>query len=278
LNLPRQAEFAASVVANYARECSFGYVPGPRGYEYHYHNGLFECGDAEVAYAMVRHFKPRRVIEIGGGYSSRLIAEALRRNALTGCTGELITIEPAPDELLRNGFPGLSMLIADPAQTVDLSLFADLREGDVLFIDSSHVVKTGSDVCYECLQVLPCLRPGVLVHFHDIFLPCEYPRQAVLQRLCFWSEQYLLQAFLAMNEHYEVIWSGSAMQLFLPDVLERAVPNWPDSYRRVPESMRRFLPTLDGNRLWPTSFWIRRKSDTDYLPTEDISGIAARHR
>ena len=260
LDLDQQCEFAGKVVAPLARECAFGTSPGPRAHEYHYNNGLFECVDAEVTYAMLRHFQPRRVIEIGGGYSSRLIAHALRRNAAgNGRMGELVTIEPAPDEVLRNGFPGLSVLIADPAQNVDVSLFDSLSEGDVLFVDSSHVVKIGSDVCHECLQILPRLQPGVLVHFHDIFLPCEYPRQAVLERLCFWSEQYLLQAFLALNPEFEVLWSASAMQLFHPDVVERAVPGWRGSYARVPAEIRQFLPTLDGDRLWPTSFWMRRK-------------------
>jgi hypothetical protein len=260
LDLERQCEFAAKVVAPLARECAFGSSPGRRAHEYHYNNGLFECVDAEVTYAMLRHFQPRRVIEIGGGYSSRLIAHALQRNAAcNGRTGELVTIEPAPDKVLRNGFAGLSMLIADPAQNVDLSLFDSLSESDVLFVDSSHVVKIGSDVCHECLQILPRLQPGVLVHFHDIFLPCEYPRQAVLERLCFWSEQYLLQAFLAMNQEFEVLWSASAMQLFHADVVESAVPGWRGSYTRVPAEIRQFLPTLDGDRLWPTSFWMRRK-------------------
>jgi hypothetical protein len=260
LNLEAQREFAARVVAPYARECSFAASPGPRGCEYHYHNGLFECVDAEVTYAIMRHYRPRRVIEIGGGYSTRLIAAALLRNAAGGSRpGELITIEPAPDEALRNGFPGLSMLLADPAQNVDLGLFASLSEGDVLFVDSSHVVKVGSDVCYECLQILPSLQPGVLVHFHDIFLPCEYPRQAVLERLCFWSEQYLLQAFLSLNEEFEVLWAASAMQLFHPDVVESAVPAWRGSYASMPASIRRFLPTLDGSRVWPSSLWLRRK-------------------
>lgn len=259
LNLENQREFAAKVLAPYTRESSFPAGPGARACEYHHNNGLFECVDAEVAYAMVRHHQPRRVIEIGGGHSTRLIAGALLRNAAGGRPGELITIEPAPDETLRNGFPGLNVLIADPAQSVDLGLFASLAEGDVLFVDSSHVVKTGSDVCYECLQVLPSLQPGVLVHFHDIFLPCEYPRQAVLERLCFWSEQYLLQAFLAMNEEFEVLWAASAMQLFHPDAVESAVPTWRGSYARMPAEIRRFQPTLDGDRVWPTSFWLRRK-------------------
>lgn len=81
----------------------------------------------------------------------------------------------------------------------------------------------------------------------------------MLERLCFWSEQYLLQAFLAMNQEFEVLWSASAMQLFHPDVVERAVPGWRGSYARVPAEIRQFLPTLDGDRLWPTSFWMRRK-------------------
>jgi hypothetical protein len=260
LNLAGQREFAEAVVAQFARECTFPSAAVEGDSQFHYNNGLFERVDAEVAHAMVRHYKPRRVIEIGGGYSTRLVAGALRRNAAANhCPGELITIEPAPDASLSNGFPGLSMLIADPVEEVDPSLFASLGEGDILFVDSSHVVRTGSDVCYECLQILPSLRPGVLVHLHDIFLPCEYPRQAVVERLCFWSEQYLLQAFLAMNQEFEVLWSASAMQWFHPDIVEKVVPGWRGSYARMPQEIRRFLPTLDGERVWPSSFWMRRR-------------------
>jgi hypothetical protein len=230
-------------------------------YAYHYNNGLFEAVDAEVAYCMVRHFKPRRIVEIGGGFTTRLLAAALLENRKrNGEPGELITIEPFPNELLVNGFPGLSMLVADRVQEVPLSLFRSLEESDILFVDSSHVVNIGSDVCYEILSILPELQKGVVVQFHDIFLPCDYPERAVLENLCFWTEQYLLQAFLSFNQEFEVIWASSAMQLFQPDLLRAAFPNWRYSYARLPRSEQQFIPTLDRERVWPSSFWMRRRT------------------
>jgi hypothetical protein len=114
-------------------------------------------------------------------------------------------------------------------------------------------------VVHEYLEILPRLNRGVLVHAHDIFLPTDYPREAVLNHLCFWSEQYLLQAFLAFNRDFEVIWSSSAMQLFHREALEQAFPAWRTSYRNMPLETRRFVPSIDQQRVWPSSFWFRRK-------------------
>jgi len=149
-------------------------------------------------------------------------------------------------------------VIPRPVEDLDLELFRNLAANDVLFIDSSHVVKTGSDVVREYLEILPALPPGVLVHVHDIFLPWDYPRDLVVKNLCFWSEQYLLQAFLSFNSSFEVIWASSAMQAFYPRALESAFPYWKDSYQRLPKFERRFVPTLDGRRVWPSSFWMVR--------------------
>jgi hypothetical protein len=112
-----------------------------------------------------------------------------------------------------------SQLIESRVQNVPLDLFRSLRASDILFIDSSHVVSMDSDVVHEFLHILPELAPGVLIHFHDIFTPLDYPKKFVINNLCFWSEQYLLEAFLAFNSAFEVIWSGSAMQQFHPNVL-----------------------------------------------------------
>ena len=94
------------------------------------------------------------------------------------------------------------------------------------------------------LQILPRLKPGVLVHIHDIFLPADYPREAVLNNLWFWSEQYLLQAFLSFNSEFEVLWSSSTMQIECPQVLEKCFPSWRHSLRDMPKSKRRFVPTM----------------------------------
>jgi predicted O-methyltransferase YrrM len=255
--LRQQKELARDFLDLYAPEYQFD----SRAIEssYHYGNGYFESCDAEVAYCMVRHWKPRRIIEIGSGYSSRVMAAALRTNIeKDGIAGQLITVDPSPERLPSDSFGDVATVIAAPVQHLDMSLFSSLQPDDVLFIDSSHVVGVGSDVVREYLQILPTLRPGVLVHMHDIFLPFDYPREAVLKNLWFWSEQYLLQAFLSFNMQFEVLWSASAMQNEYPDILEQCFPRWKHSYRDIPEAKRRFIPTIDHDHVWPSSFWMRR--------------------
>jgi hypothetical protein len=226
---------------------------------YHYNNGYFESCDAEVAYCMVREWKPRRIVEIGCGFSTRAMAEALRANQeRDGIAGELITVDPNPERLPPKRLPNQITVVPEQVQRLDLRLFEALEADDILFIDSSHVVSIGSDVVREYLQILPRLKPGVLVHIHDVFLPSDYPRHAVLDNLWFWSEQYLLQAFLSFNHEFEILWSASAMQLSHARVLEQCFPKWNNSYANIPPSQKRFIPSADGNRVWPSSFWMRR--------------------
>lgn len=204
--------------------------------------GGFESVDGEVLYCMIRHFKPKKIFEIGSGNSTYLFAQAILKNKEehNDYECELVAIEPYPNNILKTGFAGLSKLIPKKVQDISLSEFKKLTENDILFIDSSHVLKIGSDVQYEYLEILPRLKKGVLVHLHDIFLPAEYPKEWVLKDYRFWTEQYLLQAFLAFNDSFEVIWAGSYMHLKHPDKLEVAF----SSYRR--------------NERWPGSFWIRK--------------------
>jgi hypothetical protein len=143
-------------------------------------------------------------------------------------------------------------------QEVDLDVFLSLQRGDFLFLDSSHVVGIGSDVVREYLEIVPRIAAGALIHAHDIFIPGDYPREAVLHNLAFWSEQYLLQALLMFNPHFEVLWGSSYMQSRANGELDKAFPHWPHSYRNMPLTNRRFLPTLDGERVWPSSFWMRK--------------------
>jgi hypothetical protein len=173
--------------------------------EFYLNCGMFDGTDALALYCMVRHFKPRTVLEIGSGMSSLLTAQAARLNGGT----ELVCVEPYPNEVLKAGFPGLAKLIAEPVQSVGVELFESLGEDDILFIDSSHVVQIGGDVNYLFLEVLPRLKPGVVVHVHDIFLPREYRRDWVMDEFRFWNEQYFLQAFLIFNSGYEVLFANS---------------------------------------------------------------------
>ena len=139
--------------------------PIGRPTRFHLNNGLFDGTDALVAYCMVRNFQPRSIIEIGGGFSSLILGEAAAKNN----NSPLICVEPFPQEFLKEGFPGLHSLIEKRVQDVELEFFSQLGSGDILFIDSSHTVKIGGDVNYLFLEVLPRLKPGVIVHVHDIF-------------------------------------------------------------------------------------------------------------
>lgn len=254
LRMPEQVNLLQYFAMKYGSEWTFPEHPVD-GMVYHYNNGLFESVDSEIAYSIVRHFAPSRIIEVGGGYSTRILAAALRKNFHeTGKHGELITIDPYCDPALSN----LSTIIRKPVQEVDLDLFQTLGENDILFIDSSHVISVGSDAVFEYLEIVPRLRKGVVLHAHDIFLPSDYPREPVLKNMCFWSEQYLLQSFLSLNPSFEVLWGSSAMQAFHSDILDEHFPRWSRSYSAVPKDKRRFVPTTDGKHTWPSSFWMRR--------------------
>jgi predicted O-methyltransferase YrrM len=254
----RQLDFLETIVPQYAPEWEADAAPFFR-VGYHYSNGFFETVDAEIAYTLVRHFKPRRIVEVGGGFSSRVLAAALEMNLeIDGVRGELITIDPFPDRFPKKALSDRVHLIPQTIQAIDLDVFLRLESGDFLFLDSSHVVGIGSDVVREYLEILPRVTSGVLVHAHDIFIPADYPREAVLHNLAFWSEQYLLQALLMFNPQFEVVWGSSAMQSREPEALEKAFPHWRQSYIHMPAGKRRFLPTRDGERVWPSSFWMRK--------------------
>lgn len=207
-------------------------------------NNTFEEVDAEILYCLIRSVRPSRIIEIGSGFSTVLMAQAIERNCREGASEcALISIDPYPSRVVRGIGSGSMQLIGKPVQEVGAALFETLGENDILFIDSSHVLKIGSDVQYEFLEILPRLRAGVFVHVHDIFIPREYPESWVRQNRWFWSEQYVLEAFLAYNRAFEVVWAGRYMHLRHPHTLARAFP----SYRPG-----------QTDRSWPASFWMRR--------------------
>jgi predicted O-methyltransferase YrrM len=199
----------------------------------------FRGVDALVAYCMVRHFQPRLIIEVGSGFSSLALGQAAAKNK----NSALICVDPFPNDFLRKGFPGLRSSIKEKIQDINLKFFSQLQSGDILFIDSSHTVKIGGDVNYLFLEVLPRLKPGVIVHVHDIFLPFEYRRDWVLDEFRFWNEQYLLQAFLTFNSEFEVLLANSYLNHYHQEDLKAAFRN---------------LPSWAGG-----SFWMRRKPSVD---------------
>jgi Methyltransferase domain len=167
-------------------------------------NDSYPLADARVLYAMICHLRPRQIVELGSGQTTRVIAQACRENAAGGEPARLRAFDPFPtavDERL----PGLDELNRTKAQDVSPEVFCELRAGDVLFVDTTHTVKIGSDVNHIFLRVLPLLAEGVYVHVHDVFLPYEYPRFFLEDYALYWAEQYLVQAFLAFNSHFEVL-------------------------------------------------------------------------
>jgi predicted O-methyltransferase YrrM len=212
----------------------------------------FRGTDVLVAYCMVRHFQPRRIIEVGSGFSSLVLAQAAAKNK----NSSLICIDPFPGELLRNGsIPALQSLIETKVQDLDVEFFSQLESGDILFIDSSHTVKIGGDVNYLFLEVLPRLNPGVIVHVHDVFFPFEYRRHWVLNELRFWTEQYLLQAFLTFNSEFEVLLANYYLSRYHEEQLRAAFPD---------------LPRWIGG-----SFWMRRKAIAGLRPSQTENDTTA---
>ena len=245
MNEPRQRELLRSFSRFRDEYQRFPTGPTKEQNRFYLGNRLFGGVDALVAYCMVRHFQPRLIIEVGSGFSSLALGEAASKN---GCT-PIICIEPFPRDFLRKGFPGLQTLIEKNVQEINLEFFSQLQSGDILFIDSSHTVKVGGDVNYLFLEVLPRLKPGVIVHVHDIFLPFEYRRDWVVDEFRFWSEQYLLQAFLSFNLEFEVLMANRYLAHKYRDDLKVTFANLANLEAVRPSS----LGWVGG------SFWMRRK-------------------
>jgi predicted O-methyltransferase YrrM len=223
----QQKQLLAQIVSKFKDE--YTAIPGgapTSEFRYYLGNTGFEAVDAEILFGLIRLLKPRRMYEIGSGFSTLLAADALRRNRVDGYSCRFIAIEPYPSAELEAELPRDVELWRVPVQEVSLDEFESLCERDILFIDSSHVCKIGSDVQFLFLEVLPRIRPGVVVHIHDIFMPVEYPRQWVLDWHRFWNEQYLLQTFLGFNMTFEVLWAGQWMHIKHPDLLAKAFPSY----------------------------------------------------
>lgn len=181
-------------------------------------NGAFATHDAPVYYSMIRHFKPSTIIEVGAGYSTILSSLAAAKNTNTTITA----IDPYVSASLKSKIPDSVKLIEKRVQDIPISSFSNLSKNDILFIDSSHVCRVGSDVNFLYLEVLPLLNSGVLIHIHDIFLPRQYPKDWIKNdHRRFWNEQYLLNAFLIGNTEFEILLANSYLGLKRPELLKR---------------------------------------------------------
>lgn len=192
---------------------------------YFYQNDQFPVLDAEFLFAALCHFKPKSMIEVGSGFSSLITADVNRR--IFQSKLDFSCIEPFPRQFLIDGVEGITRLVRQKVEDVDLSFFDRLDSGDILFIDSSHVSKIGSDVNYLFFEVIPRLKKGVIVHIHDIFLPDEYPKVWVIDQNRNWNEQYLLRAFLQFNRDWKVMWASHFMGTRYTAEVQDTFPRYP---------------------------------------------------
>ena len=204
--------------------------------------------EADVLFAFVATNRPKRIVQIGCGVSTAIVLQAAKQ---ANYKPDIVCVEPYPSGyLIDAGKDGLIRLVEKPAQIVDLSILTDLAAGDLLFIDSTHAVKPGSEVNFLVHEVLPRLAPGVWVHFHDIYFPYDYGRQTPSDDLFFAQETALLYAFLTGNRGYRVEISLSMVHYACPDELRRLIPK----YR--PDGQIDGLSTGTGGH-FPSSIWLR---------------------
>jgi hypothetical protein len=189
-----------------------------------FNNNSFNHLDADMWYNYIRHFKPKRIIEIGSGNSTKLATLAIAKNkekdASYQC--EHICIEPYEMPWLES----LNIKVyRDKVEAFPLDFFMQLEANDILFIDSSHVLRPQGDVLFEFLEILPVLKQGVIVHIHDIFSPQDYPHQWVVDDNRLWNEQYLLEAFLSYNNQWQITSALNLLRLNHRENLVKSCPN-----------------------------------------------------
>jgi hypothetical protein len=216
-----------------------GAAQAPGRPDYDPDNTMFGPLDASIYYSMIRRFRPRRIVEIGAGMSTLAAIRGTTRNQVDDASYvcDHLCIEPFEQPWL-DSLP--IRLLRTPMERCDPAVVDALEENDILFIDSSHMIRPQGDVLTEVLEWLGRLRPGVLVHFHDIFTPRDYPLDLLMLHRFFWNEQYLVEAFLAFNDSFRILLPVNHLQ------------------DRFPDRIRALCPQQTPNRIVPASFWLRR--------------------
>jgi predicted O-methyltransferase YrrM len=222
-NLPAQLQFLRELryeqeLADLSRPAPATGVP-----QFRFQNGSFESGDAEFLYQVIRARKPRRIFEIGSGHSTLIAHRAVEQNMreLPGYTCRHVCIEPYENPWLEKVNV---TVVRKKVEDVERTLFQELEANDLLFIDSSHVIRPQADVVVEFLEILPLLRPGVIVHVHDIFSPRDYPADWLFQHMRLWGEQYLLEGFLTDSRSWKILGALNLLRHGHFDELRRVCP------------------------------------------------------
>ncbi len=184
-------------------------------------NGMFEGADASFYYNLIRLKKPRRIIEVGSGQSTLVALAAIAANRAAGDShgSQILCVEPYEAPWLEATGVAVERR---RVETIDPDMFSDLGAGDILFIDSSHVIRPQGDLVFLFLQILPALAKGVIVHVHDIYTPRNYPARWLVERVYLWNEQYLLEALLSGGADWTILASVNHLWKDAPDHLEAA--------------------------------------------------------
>jgi predicted O-methyltransferase YrrM len=191
---------------------------------YYYDNAWFGHSDAIFLYCFLRKYKPKRIIEVGSGFSSAVILDTF--DSCFSQKSEITFIEPDPTRLIslfKEGDRELIRLIDTRVQEVDPDVLLALKSGDFLFIDSSHVVKCGSDLQFLIFEILPCLKSGVIVHFHDVFYPFDYPPEWLVAGR-YWNENYFLRAFLSCNSGWRILFFNQYVHFKFGKLIKEKMP------------------------------------------------------
>lgn len=245
-NEKNQIALLTKLGKKYGRECKWPLDATPNPADFFLNNNCFSFGCAASLHTIIRSLKPKRIIEIGSGNSSKIISKALEINqSENGRKSVYDIIDPYPASHVKKRLIKFNRLIDKGVEAIEPDYFAKLEENDILFIDSSHSVKIGGDVNHLFLDILPILKPGVVVHIHDINLPYEYPKAYATNEVFrqFWTEQYLLQAFLSCNKEFEIL---LGMAYLMKDHIE---------------SFKKSFPFYDSKiDLGSGSFWIKKKT------------------
>jgi len=194
------------------------------GNRYYFENPAYSYSDAILLHCMLRHLRPKRLIEVGSGYSSCAILDT--RERFLGGELEVTFVEPYPEllySLVREEDKKQLHVLPSRLQEVDLELFDSLEKNDILFIDSTHVVRTDSDVNRVFFEILPRLKSGVRIQIHDAFFPFEYPQKWIFDGVA-WSELYLLRAFLQYNSRFRVVLMNTYMEQFHESFFRESMP------------------------------------------------------
>jgi predicted O-methyltransferase YrrM len=222
MNFDRQKELMQAFLPFYAEQ-PFAAKPSPER-RYHFENDQFSYADALFLYFVLRHVKPKRVVEVGTGWSTCAMLDT--DDLFLGGELSITSIDPDPSRLrarMRKGDEERVSILEQPVQLVDLGTFDALQADDILFIDSTHVLKTGSDVNHLMFEVLPRLASGVWVHVHDITWPFEYPQEWVEEGRA-WNEVYAWRAFLQFNDAFDVQVMNTCLEVLETDWFREHMP------------------------------------------------------